>query len=123
MGRFRLAGALWIIGGLSSALLVVFVLDSPFFVALLAAGGVVGLAIGLLLVARPSADVVRWSNVAGVAWLIAFGALTLTQLDKPVGQLVSGVWLTAFGVGGALAAYWRRSGGTGPTNADGPTRG
>jgi hypothetical protein len=108
MRNFRLAGALWIIGGLSSALLVVFVLDSPFFVALLAAGGVVGLAIGVLLIARPSADVVRWSNVAGVAWLIAFGGLTLTQLDKPIGQLFSGVWITGFGVAGALVAYWRR---------------
>jgi hypothetical protein len=47
---------------------------------------------------------VRWSNVAGVAWLIAFGALTLTQLDKPIGQLFSGVWLTGFGVAGALVA-------------------
>jgi len=38
-------------------LLVVFVLDNPFFVALLAAGGVVGLAIGVLLIARPGAGV------------------------------------------------------------------
>jgi len=54
MGGLRLTGALWIIDDLSSALLVVFVLDSPLFVALLAGGGVVGLAKGVLLIARPA---------------------------------------------------------------------
>jgi hypothetical protein len=109
MGGFRLAGALWIVGGLSSASLVVFALENPVFLALLAGGGVVGLAIGALLIARPGPSVVRWSHVAGVAWLIAFGALSLTQLGSPVGQLLSGVWVTAFGVAGALVAYRRRA--------------
>jgi hypothetical protein len=67
MGGLRLTGALWIIDDLSNALLVVFVLDSPLCVALLAGGGVVGLAKGVLLIARPGTGVVRWSNVAGVA--------------------------------------------------------
>jgi hypothetical protein len=108
MGGIRLAGALWIIGGLSSALLVVFVLDSPVYIALLVGGAIVGLTIGALLFARPGRGVVRWSSVAGIAWLIGFRALTHTQLDKPIGQLFSGLWLTAFGVAGALVAYWRR---------------
>jgi hypothetical protein len=108
MGGIRLAGALWIIGGLSSALLVVFVLDSPAFIALLVGGAIAGLAIGTLQFARPGRDVVRLSTVAGIAWLIGFGALTLTQLDKPIGQLFSGLWLTGFGVAGALVAHWRR---------------
>jgi hypothetical protein len=108
MSGFRLAGTLWIIAGLSSAALLIFVLDNPLFIALMAGGAIVGLSIGRLLIARPGPGVVRWSNVAGVAWLIAFGALALTQLDKPIGQLFSGVWITVFGVGGALAAYRRR---------------
>jgi len=33
--------------------------------------------------------------------------LTLTQLDKPIGQLFSGVWLTGFGVAGALGCRGR----------------
>jgi hypothetical protein len=104
----RLAGALWIIGGLSSALIVVLVLDNALFTVLLVGGAFVGLTIGALLVRRPGPSVVRWSNIAGIAWLIAFGALTITQLDKPIGQLFSGLWVTAFGVAGALVAYWRR---------------
>jgi len=105
MSAFRVAGALWIIAGLSSAALLVFVLDNPLFIALMAGGAIVGLAIGALLIARAGADVMRWSNIAGVAWLIAFGGVTFTQLDKPIGQLFSVVWLTAFGVAGALVAY------------------
>lgn len=109
MSSFRLAGVLWIVGGLSSASLVVFALENPIFLALLAGGGVVGLATGALLIARPGPSVVRWSHIAGVAWLIAFGALSLTQLDSPVGQLLSGIWVTGFGVAGALVAYRRRA--------------
>lgn len=109
MGGLRLAGALWIIGGLSSAALLVFVLDNPVYIVLMAGGAIVGLAIGVLLIARPGPSVVRWSTYAGVAWLIAFGWVTLTNLDKPIGQLFSAVWLTAFGVAGAVVAYWRRS--------------
>jgi hypothetical protein len=50
---------------------------------------------------------VRWSSVAGLAWLIAFGAYTLIELDKQ--YLSTAVWLLAFGVAGALVAYWRRA--------------
>jgi hypothetical protein len=106
---FRIAGALWIIAGLSSAALLIFVLDNPVFIALMAGGAIVGLSLGILLITRASPDVVRWSSLAGVAWLIAFGGVTLTQLDQPIGQLFSVVWLTVFGVAGALVAHWRRA--------------
>jgi hypothetical protein len=108
MGGFRLAGALWIIAGLSSAALLIVVLDNPLFIALMAAGAIVGLSLGILLITRASTDVVRWSILAGVAWLIAFGGMTLTQLNKPIGQLFSVLWLTGFGVAGAVVAYRRR---------------
>jgi len=106
MGGVKLAGGLWIIAGLSCAILVFFTMDEP-ITALFVSGAIVGLTTGALLFARPGPGVVRWSNVAGLAWLIAFGAYTLIELDKQ--YLSTAVWLTAFGVAGALVAYWRRA--------------
>jgi hypothetical protein len=108
MRGLRLAGVLWIVGGLLSALLVLVVLDTPAFAVLLGAGGIVGLAIGALLIWRPSAGVIRWSNIAGVAWLVGFGWLTATNIDKPAGEWLSGLILAALGVAGGLVAYARR---------------
>jgi hypothetical protein len=106
MGGLKLAGGLWIIASLSNVVLVFSTLGEP-IMALFVGGAIVGLTIGALLIARPGPAAVRWSNVAGLAWLIAFGAYTLTELDKQ--YLSTAIWLTAFGVAGALVAYWRRS--------------
>ena len=120
MGGLRLAGALWIMAGLTCAGLLIFVfvgenlgnpgilLQNPALPALVLGGAIVGLLIGVLLIARPGPGVVRWSTVAGVAWLIVFGSLALTRLDKP-GPLLSTSLITGFGVAGALVAYWRRA--------------
>jgi hypothetical protein len=120
MGGIRLAGALWIMAGLTCAGLLIFVfvlenledlgvlLQNPALPALVLGGAIVGLLIGVLLIARPGPGVVRWSTVAGVAWLIVFGSLALTRLDKP-GPLLSTSLITGFGVAGALVAYWRRA--------------
>jgi len=122
MGRLRLAGALWIIAGFVCVglLIVVFVgenlanltilLQNPALPALVAGGAIVGLLIGVLLIARPGPGVVRWSTVVGVVWLIVFGSLALTRLDKP-GPLLSTSLITVFGVAGALVAYWSRTAG------------
>jgi hypothetical protein len=106
MGGLKLAGGLWIIAGLSNVVLVFATLGEPMMV-LFVVGAIVGLTIGVLLLVRPGPGAVRWSNVAGLAWLIAFGAYTLTQLDKQ--YLSTAVWLTAFGLAGAIVAYWRRA--------------
>jgi len=106
MGGLKLAGGLWIIAGLSNAVIAFATLGEP-IMALFVGGAIVGLTIGALLFARPGPGVVRWSNVAGLVWLIAFGAYTLIQLDKQ--YLSTAVWLLAFGVAGALVAYWRRA--------------
>jgi len=106
MGGLKVAGGLWLIAGLSCAMLALFTVGEP-VMALFVGGAIVGLTIGALLLARPGPGVVRWSSVSGVAWLIAFGAYTLAQLDKQ--YLPTAVWLTAFGLAGALVAYWRRS--------------
>lgn len=120
MGGLRLAGALWIMAGLTCAGLLIFVfigenlenlgvlLQNPALPALVVGGAIVGLLIGVLLIARPGPGVVRWSTVAGVAWLIVFGSLALTRLDQP-GPLLSTSLITGFGVAGALVAYWRRA--------------
>jgi hypothetical protein len=116
MVSLRVAGALWILAGVVclGLLIVVFVgenlenpgvlLQNPALPALVLGGAVVGLLIGVRLITRPGPETVRWSNVAGVAWLIAFGSLVLTRLDKP-GPLTSSALITGFGVAGALVAY------------------
>ncbi|MGH2454736.1 MAG: hypothetical protein ACRDHD_00540 [Candidatus Limnocylindria bacterium] len=85
-------------------------LQNPALPALVLGGAIVALLIGVLLIARPGPGVVRWSAVAGVAWLIVFGSLALTRLDKP-GPLLSTGLITGFGVAGALVAYWSRMAG------------
>jgi hypothetical protein len=109
MGGLKLAGALWIIAGVYSAGMVFGVWDEPILLALALGGAIVGLTIGAFLVARPGADVVRWSNVAGLAWLIAFGGLTLVEVVMQMGYAVSVALHTALGVAGALVAYRRRA--------------
>jgi hypothetical protein len=106
MGGLKLAGGVWIIAGLSNLVIAFATLGEP-IMALFVVGAIVGLTIGALLIARPSPGAVRLSSVAGLAWLIAFGAYTLIQLDKQ--HLSTAVWLLAFGVAGALVAYWRRA--------------
>jgi hypothetical protein len=54
-----LAGGLWILAGLRSALIVFGVLDEPILVALGLGGAIVGLTIGALVVGRPGPEVVR----------------------------------------------------------------
>jgi hypothetical protein len=109
MSGLKLAGGIWIIAGVNSAGMVFGVWeDGPIMLALALGGAIVALTIGTLLVARPSPEVVRWSNVAGFAWLIAFGALTLVEVVMQMGYALSVALHTALGVAGALVAYWRR---------------
>jgi hypothetical protein len=110
MGGLKLAGVLWIIAGVNSAGMVFGVWeDGPIMLALAAGGAIVGLTIGALLLARPGPDVVRWSTIAGIAWLIGFGALTVLEVVLQMGYALSVAFHTALGVAGALVAYWRRA--------------
>jgi len=120
MFGLRLAGALWIIACLtcSGLLLFVFVgenladlgilLQQPALPALVLGGAIVSLLIGVVLIVRPGPVAVRWSTVAGAAWLVVFGSLALTSVDDP-GPLLSSSMITGFGVAGALLAYRSRS--------------
>ena len=109
MGATRLAGALWIVGGLSSAATIFGVLDEPFQLILTSGGAIVGLTIGTLLITRPGPRAAHWSNVAGIVWLIGFGTLTVVEIVLQMGYVRWAVWLTAWGVAGALVAYLRRA--------------
>ncbi len=112
----QLGGALWIMAGVCCAglLLVVFVgenllLESPGLSALFLGGAVAALLTGGLLIARPGPTAVRWSTVLGVAWLLAFGSMTVTGLSHPepdLGPLLSLSLMMGFGIAGALVAYW-----------------
>jgi hypothetical protein len=121
MGSLRLAGALWIMAGLTCAGLLSFVfigenihdlgalLENPGLPALVLGGALVAFLIGSLLLARPGPDVVRWSNIAGVAWLIGFGSLVVNALGgDEVGPVVSSSLITGLGIAAALAANWSR---------------
>jgi hypothetical protein len=110
MSGFKLAGGLWIIAGVNSAGMAFGVWeDGPIMFALALGGAIVGLTIGTLLIARPGPEVLRWSNVAGLVWLIAFGALTVVEVVTQMGYAWSVALQTALGVAAALVAYWRRA--------------
>jgi hypothetical protein len=110
MGGLKLAGGLWIIAGVNSAGMAFGVWeDGPIMLALALGGAIVGLTIGALLVVRPGPEVVRWSSVAGIAWLLAFGALTVVEVVMQMGYALSVALHTALGVAAALVAYWRRA--------------
>lgn len=109
----RLGGALWVIAGVVCAGLLIFVfvgenllLQNPGLSALFLGGAITALLIGGLLIARPGPGVVRWSTVAGVAWLIVFGSFWVTALRGPDwGPLLSDGLITGFGVAGALVTF------------------
>jgi hypothetical protein len=109
MGGLKLAGGLWILGGLSSAMMVFGVIEEPILLILGLGGALTGLTIGALLVARPGPAVLRWSNVAGAAWVIAFGGLTLVEIGMQMGYVSSVARILGFGAAGALVAYLRRA--------------
>jgi hypothetical protein len=109
MGGLRLAGGLWLIAGVNSAGMAFGVWeDGPIMFALAVGGAIVGLTIGALLIARPGPEVVRWSSIAGIAWLIAFGALTVVEVVTQMGYALSVALHTALGVAAAVVAHWRR---------------
>jgi len=121
MSTLRLAGALWLMAGVTCAGLLLFVLigehihdlgallKNPGLPALVLGGALVALLIGSLLLTRRGPDVVRWSSLAGVAWLIGFGSLIVAALgSSESGPLVSSSLITGLGVAGAVAGQLSR---------------
>jgi hypothetical protein len=107
MASKRLAGVLWLVAGISSGG-IAFFLDDPLDLAIFIGGAVLAVLLGLAMLVRPSPSWVTWSNLLGGAWLLAFGAVTLTSLSLPLEQLLSVVWVLVFGLAGAAVAFARR---------------
>ena len=103
----RLAGVLWLIAGISSGGIAFFLVD-PVDLALFVGGAVLAVVVGIAMLVRPSPSLVTWSSLLGAAWLLGYGAMTVLNLSLPIEQLLSVVWVLAFGVAAALAAYARR---------------
>ena len=106
MSGLRLAGVLWLIAGISAAGIAFFITDVP-TLAVFIAGAIAGAALGLGILRRPSTGLASWSLLLGAAWLIGFGAVTIGNLAAPVEELLSVVWVLAFGLGATLTAYRR----------------
>jgi hypothetical protein len=107
MASQKLAGILWLIAGISSGGIAFFLVD-PLDLAIFIGGAVLAMLLALAMLVRLSPSWVLWSNLLGVAWLLAFGAIILTSLSLPIAELLSVVWVLAFGLGGAVVAYARR---------------
>jgi len=111
--RLRLGGALWVTAGVICAGLLIFVFvgenllaQNPGLSAMVLGGAVAALLTGGLLLARPSLGVVRLSTVVGLAWLLAFGSLTLRALNGPDrGPMLSSGLITGLGVASALVTF------------------
>jgi hypothetical protein len=107
MGQQRSAGVLWLIAGISSGG-IAFFLDQPLDLAIFIGGAVLAILLGLAFLVRPSPRWVSWSNLLGVVWVLAYGAVILTRLTIPIEQILSVVWILGFGAAAALVAYVRR---------------
>jgi hypothetical protein len=98
----KLAGALWLIAGISSGGIAFFLVD-PLDLAIFIGGAVLAIPLALAMLLRPSPSWIRWSNVLAAAWLLAFGGVVLTSLSLPIEQLLSVVWILGFGLAGGVS--------------------
>jgi hypothetical protein len=95
---------LWLVAaGLAIATTLIFRTDQVQWVVTIAAG-VVAAALGLWLIARPSALIVSASNLVAVMWTVLFAVLTVQQSDELVAWTTD-VFLIALGAAAGVAAY------------------
>ena len=104
MSQSRTAGVLWLIASVSTAGIAFFIVD-PVTLGAFIIGVVAAVVLGLAFLFRPSPGLVTWSNVAGAAWLVAFGTITVLNITNPVEEVLSLVWILLFGVLGAITAF------------------
>src|SRR3989442_1152456 len=104
MKGVRLAGSLWLVGGVMSVVLtIVFRTDALQWV-LTIASGLVAAVLGLWLSVRPNTAIVPWSIAVGIAWLIIYAVLTTQQAGELVAWSTD-VFLAVIGVAAAVVAY------------------
>ncbi len=104
MVRWRTAAGLWLVAGLSSALLVPFMTDQ-LLLAVFAIGAVVGIVLAAASLLRRSDRLARWSAATGAVWLVVFVAITLANLGDPIEYLVPVVWIAVFGAAASWVSY------------------
>lgn len=107
--RQRLAGGLWLIAGLSIGLIAVFITEVP-LLAVAVIGTIVGTALGLGLLVRPSSGLRRASIALGIPWLLVYGVVTILHSDTPPTEWLWGVWISGLGIAAAAVSSRRRSG-------------
>jgi uncharacterized membrane protein HdeD (DUF308 family) len=99
--RLRLAGILWVVAALLAiAVTFGFRVDQPQVVVTLAAG-LIALALGALMLLRPTSPSIRLSRFVGAAWVALYLVLAVMQ----AGEIAA--WTTDIFVGvfGAAAAF------------------
>jgi hypothetical protein len=89
-------------------------LENPALPARVLGGALVALVIGSLLLSTRGPDMVRWSSLAGVVWLIAFGPLVVAAVVAALGGYESGPVLsssliTGLGIAGAVVGQLSRT--------------
>jgi hypothetical protein len=89
-------------------------LENPALPARVLGGALVAFLIGSLLLIRPGPNVVRWSSLAGIAWLVVFGPLVVTTVTAAqggyeIGPVVSSSLITGLGIAGAVVGHLSRA--------------
>jgi hypothetical protein len=103
----RLGGILWLVAALTAGFIAFFLVD-PIDLVAFVGGALLGGLLGLAILVRPDPRWTTWSNVLGVVWFLVFGAFAILNLSLPIEQLLSVVWVWAWGVAGAEVVYRRR---------------
>jgi hypothetical protein len=103
MNRFSIAGATWLAAAaFAIAITFIFRIDQVQWVITFVLG-VVAAALGLWLIARPSALVVAASNVVAIVWAVVYAVLTAQQFGE-VAAWTTDVALIAVGAVAGLVA-------------------
>jgi hypothetical protein len=113
MVSWRTAAVLWLVAGLSSALLVPFMTD-PLMLAVYAIGAVVGLVLAVASFARRSDRLARVGAAAGAAWLVIATVVVLANLSGPVEYLVLPIWTALVGAAAGWVSFRLARGGGAP---------
>jgi hypothetical protein len=104
MNRLGIAGAVWLAAaGFAIAMTLIFRTDPVQWVVTMAVA-VAAAAVGLWLIARPSALVVSASNAVSVVWIVLYAVLTVLQSDE-LAAWTTDVALIAIGAAAGLVAY------------------
>lgn len=104
MNRLRVAGVVWLVAAVLSIVVAIAyrfeMMNAIHWALITILAGVLAAILGLALAWRTNADLVRWSNIAGVAWVVLYVVLAFQQADEPA------AWPTdvALAVVGGLAA-------------------